>query len=180
MPFIIFATGYDEFALRAFDANAIDYLLKPVAGDRLQQSLNRARERIGTGTDDPVAGASLRNLLQGLAVPGTYKERFAVRSGNQHLIVRTADILWIEAADNYVRLHTVSESHLLRATMIEMEQAVDPRRFMRIHRSVLVAVDHVQLIEAWGIGEHVFVLSDGTKLTSSRRYRREIKVGFGL
>jgi len=177
-PAVIFATAYDEFALRAFDANAVDYLLKPIGEERLAEALQRVRRRLGAGVA-PAVNPGLLALLQQLGEAPAYRTRFAVRAGERFHVVRAADITWIEAADNYVRLHVSGGSHLLRATVREMEGMLDPRRFLRIHRSIIVNVERVQMLSAWGLGEYLFELADGTKVSSSRRYRGAVRQAFG-
>jgi two-component system LytT family response regulator len=178
MPAVVFATAYDEFALRAFDANAVDYLLKPIGEERLGEALERVRRRLGAAAG-PRLDPGLLAVLEQLGAAPAYRARFAVRTGEKFHIVRAADITWIEAADNYVRLHVPGGAHLLRATVRDMEAMLDPRRFLRIHRSIVVNVDRVKTLTSWGLGEYLFELTDGTKLSSSRRYRRAIRDAFG-
>ncbi len=174
-PAIVFATAFDEFALRAFDANAIDYLLKPVSRERLKSTLVRLRGR----APGPAAELPLPDLVASLGERGQPRERIAVRSGTRFVIIRTDEITWVEAANNYVRLHTDKQTHLYRASMAEAEAMLDPRKFLRIHRSIIINVDKVKTIEPWGLNEHLIVLADGTELTSSRRYRKQIRAAFG-
>ncbi len=174
MPAVVFATAYDEFALQAFEANALDYLLKPYETERFQDALERARRRLAAERG-PRLDPRLLALLDGIERPAEFRERFVVRIGNRFQLVKTGEIDWVEAEDNYVRLHVGKASHLLRETMAEMERQLDPRRFVRIHRSAIVNVDRIQTIESWGAGEFLFVLADGTKLTSTRRYRDRLR-----
>lgn len=178
-PAVVFATAYDEFALRAFDAAAADYLLKPIGPERLSVTLERVRARLHAARAPAPLDPRVSSLLEEMASAGEHRERFAVRTGGRYVIVRAADIAWIEAADNYVRLHTATDTHLFRATMAEMERMLDPRRFLRIHRSAIIAVEQVRAIDPWGLGEHQFVLHDGSRLTSSRGYRKAIRSVFG-
>jgi two-component system LytT family response regulator len=175
-PAIVFATAHDEYALRAFEANAVDYLLKPIGADRLHATLQRAKKRAARPRGERFE-ASLPALVD---APGSngWRDRLPVRVGNRYEIVRADDLLWIEAADNYVRLHTRKGSYLYRATMSEITAALNPARFLRIHRSIIISVDAVKYIDRWGLGEHQFVLEDGTKLVSSRRYRQAIREVF--
>lgn len=177
MPLVVFATAYDEFALRAFEVNALDYLLKPIDEDGFSRSLERARARIAAGAPRP--DPRLLALLASLPAEGAYAERLTVRTGRRYVVVRTAEVDWVAAEDNYVRLHVGRESHLLRETMAGMERILDPRRFVRIHRSTIVNVDRVRSIETWGVGEFVVMLQDGTKLQSSRGYREHLREAFG-
>ena len=178
MPCVVFATAYDEFALRAFEANALDYLLKPFEGERFRLTLERARTRLaergGAGLD-----ARVLAMLQGLQPAAEYRDRFVVRTGSRFRVIRAGDVDWVEAADNYVRLHVGKEALLLRETMSELDRVLDPRRFVRIHRSTILNVDRIHTIESWGAGEFLFVLSDGTKLASSRGYRDRLRSVLG-
>ncbi|HEX8696884.1 MAG TPA: LytTR family DNA-binding domain-containing protein [Longimicrobium sp.] len=179
MPFVVFATAFDDFALQAFEANALDYLLKPFERERFRVSLERARRQLGQrggARVDPRFLEWLEGLSQAAA---EYRERFVVKTGNRFRVVRAADVDWIEAADNYVRLHLGKEQHLLRETMSELDRSLDPRRFVRIHRSTIVNVDRIHSIESWGAGEFLFVLADGTKLASSRGYRDRLRSVLG-
>jgi two-component system LytT family response regulator len=175
-PAIVFATANEEYALKAFEANSVDYLLKPIGIDRLRTTLNRAKVRAQQPRGKRFE-ASVQWLVDAPSRAGP-RERLAVRVGSRYEVVRTGDILWVEAADNYVRLHSQSGSWRYRASMAEMEGMLDAARFLRIHRSIIVNVDQVKFIEPWGVGEHVLVLSDKTKLTSSRRYRQAIREVF--
>lgn len=180
MPAVVFVTAYDQFALQAFDACAVDYVLKPIGPERFRTALGRARERVEARA--PAAGALPPEFVRWLeeAQPGArYRERLTVRSGNRFRVVRVEEVRWMEAADNYVRLHAGKEQHLLRATMAEVEGMLDPRRFVRVHRSAIVNVDRVTTIEPWGQGEFLLVLDDATRITSSRGYRERIRTVFG-
>ena len=175
MPATVFATAYDEFALRAFDANAVDYLLKPIGAERLGETLRRVRGRLS----GPGPAPGLAAVLERLDAAAGYRDRFAVRAGERFHLVRAADVVWVEAADNYVRLHAPGGPHLLRETLRDVERMLDPRRFLRIHRSIVVNVDRVQSLSPWGMGEYLFEMADGSKLSSSRRYRGAIRDALG-
>lgn len=176
-PAVVFATAYDEFALRAFEANAVDYLLKPIGPERLHVTLERARTRAGRPAGEQL-GISVDALVEAAAGDGR-RERLSVRTGNRIAIVRTADVVRAEAADNYVRLFTRRGEHLYRATMSEMMVILGAEGFVRIHRSTIVNVNEVEFLEPWGLGEYQFVLTDGARLLSSRRYRQAIRDVFG-
>jgi two-component system, LytTR family, response regulator len=176
MPAVVFVTAFDEFAVNAFEANAVDYLMKPVAAERLAVALDRVRARRARPAADP----ALLNLLREVQPARPWRDRFAIRTGEVFAVVRADEVGWMEAADNYVRLHTRRGPFLLRARISEMENELDPRLFLRIHRSTVLAVDRVQRIEPWGVGEYLFVLDDGTRLTSTRPYRDRIRAAFGL
>ena len=180
MPVVIFVTAYNEHALRAFDVHALDYLLKPLDEERFAEALDHARARIA----EQHAGEfenKLARLLSGLDdneqsesadVPN---ERFVVKSGGRVQFVKAEDIQWVEAAGDYVQLHTADKKHLLRKTMKEMEAALDDDQFLRIHRSTIVNVDCLQEMRPHGSNtEYTVVLEDGTERKLSRTYRDEV------
>jgi two-component system, LytTR family, response regulator len=170
LPYVIFVTAYDEYAVQAFEVGAVDYLLKPVAPDRFDQALQRAEERLGRGAD-PQFAARLTRALEQLAPARPPVERFLVRERGRSSFVAVAEIDWIEAAGNYLKLHARSGTHLIRATMKEIEARLDPARFVRIHRTTIVNLDRVRYLEPWSHGDQVVVLQSGEKLTLSRRFR---------
>jgi len=177
MPFVVFATAYDAFALRAFEVGALDYLLKPFDEERVRTAMERVRERIASG--GPRLDDGVLALLRGLHAPGAFPERLTVRTGTRYVVVPVADVDWIQAEDNYVRLHVGAATHLMRETLAAMERTLDPRRFVRVHRSTIVNVDRVRSIESWGLGEFLLVLHDGAKLQTSRGYRERVREAFG-
>jgi two-component system LytT family response regulator len=176
MPTVIFVTAYDEYALKAFEVHALDYLLKPFGRDRFQRTLQHARaslERRRAGD----LGRRLLALVNDIKTePGPPRlDRLVVKSGGRVFFLRTDEIDWIEAAGNYVRLHLGEESHLFRETMNRMESRLDSRRFVRIHRSRIVNTERVKELQPWFNGEHVVVLQNGTRLTLSRGYREKLQ-----
>jgi two-component system LytT family response regulator len=176
MPTVIFVTAYDEYALKAFEVHALDYLLKPFGRDRFQRTLQHARaslERRRAGD----LGRRLLALVNDIKTePGPARlDRLVVKSGGRVFFLRTDEIDWIEAAGNYVRLHLGEESHLFRETMNRMESRLDSRRFVRIHRSRIVNTERVKELQPWFNGEHVVVLQNGTRLTLSRGYREKLQ-----
>ncbi len=169
MPPTLFITAYDQHALRAFEVHALDYLLKPFSVERFHQALERARrwcqpQKEGT---PPNLGA----LIDGLRQERPWVDRLLVRQGDRHVLVRTAAIQWIEAEDNYVRLHVEGTSHLLRQTMTGVLGRLDPAQFRRIHRSAIVNLDCIKEFQPWSGGDHLVIMRDGTKLTLSRTFR---------
>src|SRR5919202_5517193 len=169
LPVIIFVTAYDGYALRAFEVHALDYLLKPFDRERLRVALARARAQL---THDGLTALDSRllALLGELKAERRSVERFAVKSGPRVLLVRVADIDWIEAAGNYVRLHVRAESHLLRESMKNIEAKLPPNMFLRIHRSAIVNIDRIRELQPWFHGEYVVILRDGTRLIASRAF----------
>ena len=184
LPAIIFVTAHDEYALKAFDVHALDYLLKPYSRARFVDALRRARalvEREGSAaTDRRLLGllAELRARESGGAVaPQTAHEgeRLVVKSDGRMFFVRPADIDWVEASANYVRLHAHGESYQFRESMKHMEARLPRGVFVRIHRSAIVNLDRVRELQPWFHGEYIVILTDGTKLTASRAYASRLR-----
>jgi two-component system, LytTR family, response regulator len=178
MPNVIFVTAYDEYALKAFEYHALDYLLKPFNRDRFQETLKHARaslERRRAGD----LGRRLLALVNDIKPDAPRLERLVVKSGGRVFFLRTDEIDWIEAAGNYVRLHLGEESHLFRETMNRMEGRLDTRRFVRIHRSRIVNTERIKELQPWFNGEYVVILRNGTRLTLSRGYRDRLQDQLG-
>jgi two-component system, LytTR family, response regulator len=173
VPVVIFVTAYDQFALRAFEAHALDYLLKPFDDERFEAALQRARERIRQQQGDDL-DRRLRALLDNVRGDRGYLQRLVVPSGHRSVFIRTEEIDWIEAERNYVRLLVGGRAYLLRESLGRIESALDPAKFCRIHRSTIVNIDRIQAVESLFRGEYLVVLHDGTKLTSGRSYRRNL------
>ena len=158
MPTVIFVTAFDNYALQAFDVFALDYLLKPFNSDRFKKSLNRAKLQIKRiNKEGP-----------------NYLDRIMVKSSGKIFFLNVDEIDWIEAADNYVYLHAGKESYLIRETMNGMEGKLNQDRFIRIRRSMLVQIDRIKELQPLFNSEYSVILKDGTKLTSSRRYRKNL------
>lgn len=166
MPATLFVTAFDQHALRAFEVHALDYLLKPFDPERFSAALDRARRWCATGGRPDLAG-----LLEGLRQERPWLDRILVRQGDRHVLLRCSHIQWIEAEDNYVRLHVEGTSFLLRQTMAGILQRLDPAQFRRIHRSAIVNLDFIRELQPWTSGDHLVLMKDGTKLTLSRTYR---------
>ncbi|MBS1785048.1 MAG: response regulator transcription factor [Acidobacteria bacterium] len=172
MPPTLFITAHDQHALRAFEVHALDYLLKPFDRTRFEEALQRARAWIGKATPDrPERISSLLDEVQESRPP---MDRILVRSGDHHLLLKTSDIQWIEAEDNYIRLHVEGTSHLVRMTMTTVLRRLDPARFKRVHRSSIVNLDFVKELRPWFHGDYQVLLQDGTKLTMPRTYRDQV------
>ena len=173
VPVVIFVTAYDRFALRAFEAHAMDYLLKPFDDERFEAALQRARERIHQHQGGDL-DLRLRALLEKVRGDRGYVQRLVVPTGHRSIFIRTEEIDWIEAERNYIRLHVRGRAHLLRENMGRIESALDPAKFCRIHRSTIVNIDRIQSVESLFRGEYLVMLHDGTKLSSGRSYRRNL------
>ena len=173
MPPVIFVTAHDKYAIQAFEVNAIDYLLKPVTRERFQQALTRVRERVSAqgGLDN----RHVRALLQQLAAQPKYLARVALRAAGKISFVNVEDLLYVQAAENYVQLHLKAARHLLHVPIATLEASLDPQMFLRIHRSMIVNVKQVQELETGPHGEYIVVLKGGTQLQSSRSYHEKIK-----
>ena len=169
MPPTLFITAYDQHALRAFEVHALDYLLKPFSVERFHRALERARRWCVHQKDG--TGPNLEALIDGLRQERPWVDRLLVKLGDRHVLVRTAAIQWIEAEDNYVRLHVEGTSHLLRQTMTGVLGRLDPAQFRRIHRSAIVNLDCIKEFQPWSGGDHLVIMRDGTKLTLSRTFR---------
>ena len=173
MPTVIFSTAYDEFAVRAFDAAAADYLLKPFDAPRFRRAVERALERYRRSQVDHL-GEHVQKLMQlGLEEnKSNFPDRLLVKHGGTVHLLKLDDVDWIEAARNYVKIHCGDEVHTMRETMTHIEDKLDPDRFVRIHRSTIVNVDRIRKIEPGYGSESRVELDDGTHLMISRAYRR--------
>jgi two-component system LytT family response regulator len=170
LPVTIFVTAYDEHAVAAFEVHAVDYLLKPFKPVRFKRAIARAREQLAM-RDPGAAAQRLMALLEERAVPATGLSRIAVRERERTRFVKVADIDWIEAASNYVVLHTGKTHPVLRETLAAIEAQLSPREFFRVNRSALVRLDRIREIEPTFGGEHVVVLADGQRLPLTRGVR---------
>lgn len=166
MPVTIFVTAFDRYAIRAFDANAVDYLLKPFAPDRLTRALARARERC-LGRQDKKAAQRLFSLLDS-RLQTDYAQRLAVATNGRIMFVAVADIDWIEAEGNYARLHVSRKVFDVRETLQALMEKLDPREFIRIHRSTIVNARRIREVQPWFQGSHIVVLQSGEELRMSR------------
>lgn len=189
LPVVVFVTAYDEHALRAFEVHALDYLLKPVARDRFRDALARAREQVlqrrVAGIIDPRLlalrgdGDQARGRERAAPSEGRLEQRhlarIAVKAGGRAYFVKTTEIEWIEAADNYARLHTGTTQHLVRESLRTLEAKLDPRSFLRVHRSAIVNVEAIRELQPWFHGDHVVILRSGARLMCSRRYDERLR-----
>jgi two-component system LytT family response regulator len=170
LPVVIFTTAYDEHALQAFDAHALDYLLKPFKPERFKQAVQRARELIA----NKQAGAAARGLLELLGerpAPASHLTRLAVKTPGKVIFVSLEDVDTIEAAGKYAVVHVGKENHILRETMTSLESNLPPQRFLRISRSVIVNIDRIQELQPMFKGENVILLKNGKRYPTSRSLR---------
>lgn len=168
MPSIIFTTAYDQYAVRAFEVHAIDYLLKPFTAERLRSAVQRALAR--TPTPELLSNPNKRSSREGIS----YSTRLVFKSRGRIVFLPVSDIRWIGAEENYVRVCTDTEKHLLRETMAHLEERLDPEMFLRVHRSSIVNLQHIKEVRSEPNGEFTVVLVSGQKLPMSRGYRSRI------
>lgn len=173
MPAVVFVTAHDRYAIDAFEVNAIDYLLKPVTRERFAQALARAKARILQPPQE--ASRQILSLLETIAAPSRHLKRLAVRTAGKTLFVDIDDVDWIEAAENYVRLHAGRASHLVHVAMNTLEKSLDPETFLRIHRSIIVNVGRIKELEPSVHGEYVVTLANDVRLRSGRTYHEQLK-----
>src|SRR5262245_10972771 len=177
---IVFVTAYDQYALRAFETHALDYLLKPFSDERFALTLERAKNQIRQ-REAAVLSQKLHDLLaehaakQQASANGAYVTRFLIKETSRVFFVKVEEIDWVEAADYYVNLHVGAKTHLLRETMSDLENQLDPSRFMRIHRSAIVNLHRVKEVQMRSGGEYLAVMKDGTQLKLSRSRRDQLE-----
>ncbi|MGD0124661.1 MAG: LytTR family DNA-binding domain-containing protein [Terriglobia bacterium] len=178
MPATIFVTAYDRYALRAFDINATDYLLKPVERGRFERALVRAKERIAARLPHEVNQRVMAALEQ-VKRQDEYLERLPVAENGRILLVKTIEIDWVEAEGNYARLHVGPRTYEIRETLTTLDQRLNPRDFLRIHRSTIVNVHRIREIQPWFHGYHVVLLENGQQLRMSR-YKDAVAKQLGI
>jgi two-component system, LytTR family, response regulator len=178
MPVVIFVTAYDQYALRAFDAQALDYLLKPFDPERFHTALARAKATLEQqGVKE--MNQQLLTLLKEYRGSQKYLERLVIKSAGRIYFLNVEEVAWIESADNYVCLHVGRQSHLLRETLNGLEAKLNPEEFLRIRHSAMVNLKQVKELQPLFRGEYLVVLKDGTELQSSRRYRKKVSAILG-
>jgi two-component system, LytTR family, response regulator len=173
MPAVIFVTAYDEFALRAFDTGAVDYLLKPFDSERLEKALERAKREIRRELPAGEIEEKLRRLLAEIK-PAKYLKRIPVKQKDGTTLVLTDDIDWIAAAGHYLELHLGNKTYLIREKISEFETKLDPENFVRIHRSIIINIDRIKSLHPLFNGDQLVVLQDGTELNLSRTYNEKL------
>jgi len=184
-PATVFVTAFDQYAVRAFDVHAVDYLLKPFDTARFKDAFARAKERIaaasrGEGTQDDRMRALLADYIAGAQTPIRQSlDRVAVRTDGVLKVIRTADVDWLETDGNYIRLHVGNANHLLRMTAAAIEPQLDPRAFIRVHRRYIVNVDRIVEVQPWFAGDAILILRNGARLRVSRTYRERLHARLG-
>jgi two-component system LytT family response regulator len=174
MPAVIFVTAHDQYAIRAFEISAVDYLLKPVTEERFRIAFERVRDRLCAAPRDESTRRML-TVLDAIANPRRYLSRVAIRSGERTIFMMMDAVEWIEAAQNYVSLHAGPATHLLHVPMNSLEVALDPERFLRIHRSYIVNLKYVRQLWKVAHGQYVLELASGARLQSGRTYGEKIR-----
>ena len=176
LPAILFVTAHDRYALRAFDVHAVDYLLKPFTAERFRTAMARARDWVSLKT----AGAGVESLAATLRSQPAYVSRLPVRTATGTVFIDLASVDWMDAADNYVRLHVRDREYLVRETLASLETQLDPARFVRVHRSAIVQLDRVVEIRAETHGDAEVRLRDGARVAVSRTWRAHVQEALGL
>ncbi|MDQ3062230.1 MAG: LytTR family DNA-binding domain-containing protein [Acidobacteriota bacterium] len=181
-PVVIFLTAFDQYAVRAFESSALDYLLKPFDEERFRKAVNRAKtqiERVTTASIQKNQAESETATGEVFGLADGFLERVLVKKGGRVFFFKTDEIEWIEAYGNYVRLHFETATYLLRETITSLEVRLDPQKFTRIHRSGLVNLEHIREMQPIFGGRAKIVLASGAELTASRRYNRKLSKLFG-
>lgn len=177
-PYVIFVTAYDQYAVRAFEVHALDYLLKPFDRERFEASWRRAKEQILKEKNGRLDERIL-SLLEELKAGSKYLERLVIKSGGRVFFLDADDIDWVEAEGNYVSVHSGKKSHLLRETISSLEEQLDPKKFRRIHRSSIVQLGKIKELQPWFHGEYRIILHSGAQLMLSRNYRENLQEALG-
>jgi len=173
LPEIIFTTAYEQYAIRAFELHALDYLLKPFDQARFKDAIKHAKERFRSQRQKE-GRLQMSALLESIKNKPQHLDRLVIKAGGRITFLSTDEITWIEADDKYVHLHTAKISPMVRQTLSAMETQLDPRKFRRIHRSVIVNVERIRELQPLFSGEYSILLEDGTKLTLSRNYKDKL------
>jgi len=175
-PAVIFTTAFDEFAIKAFDAHAVDYLLKPFSQDRF----NKAVEKWQQQKDQAEAVKNTQALLQTVTASATHQDRIVVKIGTKIRIIPEPDILYLEADDDYIKVHTPDGAFLKSKTMSYFENHLDPNKFLRVHRSYMLQLDQITRIEPYEKDSHIAILKSGAKVPVSRSGYAKLKQVLGL
>jgi two-component system LytT family response regulator len=178
LPYAIFITSNERLAVRAFEFNTVDYLLKPFDSERFDKALQRARKQLLDESSNRLR-QQIYAVLKTLNPQHEYAERFLIKNNGHILFVKSDDIDWIEAEGNYVRLHSGKESHMLRDTISALEGQLDPKKFLRVHRSTIINLDRVKEMHSWFHGDYRIIMQCGAQLMLSRNYRDRLNGLFG-
>lgn len=173
LPEIVFTTAYESYAIRAFELHALDYLLKPFDQVRFKAALKYAKERFHSQHEEDKR-LQVGTLLESIRLQQEYLDRIIIRADGRITFLHTREIDWIEADDKYVHLHTGKGAKMVRQTLAAIEGELDPKKFLRVHRSAMVNVDRIKELQPLFNGEHSLILDDGTRLTLTRKYRDKL------
>jgi two-component system LytT family response regulator len=171
-PAIIFVTAFNQYAIRAFEVHALDYLLKPFSRERLAKAIHHAQQAVAEGQD---LSAQLRPLLESLAAEGRYQDRLAVRDGECIRVLDADEVDWMGIEDEQVMVHVGDQAYVIRRTLTELEARLDPKRFFRAHRSAIVNLDRVQKVIPWFKGSHILRLTTDAEVDLSRTQARLLR-----
>jgi two-component system LytT family response regulator len=174
-PLVIFTSAYDEYAVKAFDVHAFDYLLKPFDGRRFRDSLQRAKARVEMDRGGVHRDRELHEMFASFSRAQKAPDRVAVRTNGRVVFVKVDEIDWVEASDNYVCLHVGRETHVIRETMNQLEQRLSGTQFLRVHRSAIVNLDRIRELQPWFRGDYRVILRDGTELTLTKNHREKLE-----
>jgi two-component system LytT family response regulator len=178
MPFVIFVTAYDQHAVRAFEVNALDFLLKPFDRKRFRVAWQKAKARIQRERN-VLLDQRILSLLQDLKAEPNYLERLVLKTNGRIFFLETEEVDWIGADGNYVSVHSGEKSYLLRDTISSLDAQLDPKKFLRIHRSAIVKIDRIQELQPLFHGDYRVIMRNGTELTLSRNYREKLQDALG-
>lgn len=173
MPPAVFVTAYDQYAIDAFEVNAIDYLLKPFDKERLEKSLDRAFEEISSKRKN---FRSLQSIIDSYGSDKKFIERILVNIGSKYFFVPVNEIIYLSAAEKYVELHTLKGKYLIRETMNNIESLLNPEHFARIHRSFIVNIEQILEMQSWSHGDYIIIMKNSKKLQMSRRFKKRLFV----
>jgi len=173
MPVIIFVTAYDRYAVQAFEVHALDYLLKAFDRERFESAVSRAKEEVRRSKEG-IFNERLVTLLEDLESRKERSTRLVIKSSGRIFFLPVKEIDWVEAADNYIRIHAGGKEHLMRETLQSLEGRLDPERFLRVHRSAIVNIDRIRELQPMFHGDYALRLCDGTELTLSRKYKDKL------
>ena len=179
MPHVVFVTAYDEYAVRAFEVQALDYVMKPVSPSRFESVLTRVRNQMEGGKRDALA-KRLDALLAQVVEKSRYLDRIIVTQGDRSYLISLDEVERIEAARNYICLHSKGSTYIMRGSIGELADKLNPAKFLRINRSEIIHLNAIKEFQSWFHGDQKIILKDGTELMWSRRYRTRQKPGFTL
>lgn len=179
IPFVVFTTAFDEFAVKAFELNALDYLLKPFTKKRFQDSLSRVRLRLKSDDKDLFLSQMI-STIRSVAEKQEYSDKIIVKSEGRVRFIPASEIMWIESDANYLKINTQRESPMMRETMTNIIRKLDPSKFLRLHRTVIVNVAFIKEMKPWFNDDHIIVLQNGTQLPIGRTYRKAVNEFFRL